>query len=394
VIDDRANTVTFHLTAPDPEFLDKLAFVQAVAVPATTPVKDVGTCPLPGTGPYEIASYTRREVRLVRNPYFREWSHAAQPAGYPDQIVWRIGARTERAVTAVERGRADYTFDPPPADRLNEVQTRFASQLNVNPNDVTVGWTMNTRVAPFNNLSVRRALNYAVDRTKIAKILGQESRPTCQLLPPFIPGYRRYCPYTADPNAAGVWHTADLARAQAMISASGTRGTQITVWNQGAPPIITNAAATHISRYLVALLDRLGYHATLKTNTSYPIQNSRLKIQDSLGWEYAGYPAASQFLDPAYTSCAGFIPASANNANTPELCDHQLDAMVRAALAAETAGSPTATALWTQADRRLINDAPYINLATPYTTDFVSRRVGNYQYNPEQGVLIDQLWVR
>jgi len=35
-----------------------------------------------------------------------------------------------------------------------------------------------------------------------------------------------------------------------------------------------------------------------------------------------------------------------------------------------------------------------VQLVTPSTTDFVSRRVGNYQYNPQQGVLIDQPWVR
>ena len=398
VTDDRANTITFHLVGPDPEFLDKLAGVAVVAVPATTPIRDLGTQPLPATGPYEIASDTGREVRFVRNPYFREWSHAAQPAGYPDQIVWRIGASPEAAVTAVEQGRADYTLDPPPADRLNEVQTRFASQLHINPSDLTVGWTLNTRVAPFNNLNVRRALNYAVDRAKIATVLGQDSRPTCQLLPPYIPGYRPSCPYTSGANAASASRAPDLAKAQTLIAASRTRGARITVWSQGAPPIITNGAADAISRYFVALLDRLGYRATLKTialtNTSYQPWDSRLKIQDSLGFEFAAYPAASQFLGPPYTSCASFIPASPNNANVSELCDHQLDTTVRRAVAAETAGSPTATALWTQADRRVTNDAPAVELATPSTTDLVSHRVGDYQYNPQQeSVLIDQLWV-
>jgi YVTN family beta-propeller protein len=398
VIDDRANAITFHLVGPDPEFLDKLAGVAVVAVPANTPLRDLGTQPLPATGPYEIASDTRREVRFVRNPYFREWSHAAQPAGYPDQIIWRIGASPEAAVTAVEHGRADYTLDPPPADRLNEVQTRFASQLHVNPSDLTVGWTVNTRVAPFNNLNVRRALNDAVDRTKIAAILGQDSRPTCQLLPPYIPGYRPYCPYTSDANAAGVWRAPDLAKARALIAASRTRGARITVWSQGAPPIITSSAADAISRYLVALLDRLGYRATLKivalSDTSYQPWDSRQRIQDSLGFEFAAYPAASQLLGPPYTSCTSFVPASPDNANVPELCDHQLDTTVRRALAAETAGSPTATALWTRADRRLTNDAPAVELATPSTTDLVSHRVGDYLYNPQQeSVLIDQLWV-
>jgi hypothetical protein len=51
--------------------------------------------------------------------------------------VWRIGASVEAAVTEAEGGQADYTFDPQPPDRLNEVQTRFASQLHVTLNDVT-----------------------------------------------------------------------------------------------------------------------------------------------------------------------------------------------------------------------------------------------------------------
>jgi YVTN family beta-propeller protein len=398
VTDDSADTVTFHLVAPDPEFLDKLTYVQAFAVPATTPIKDLGTHALPATGPYEVASYSAREVRLARNRYFHEWSPAAQPDGYPDQIVWRTASSVEAAVTAVEQGRADYTLDQPPGDRLSELRTRFASQLNVNPNDVTVNWTMNTRVAPFNNLSVRQALNYAVDRSKIATILGQDSRPTCQLLPPYIPGYVRYCPYTAGANAPGVWRGPDLAKAEALIAASGTRGARITVWDQGAPPWITDAAAAAISRYLVALLNRLGYRATLKsialTDTSYQPQNSRLKIQDSLGVQFVGYPAASQLLGPGITSCQSFIPASANNPNVPELCDSRLDATVGHALAAEAAESPTATALWAQADRQLTDQAPAVELVTPSTTDLVSHRVGNYQYNPQQGVLIDQLWVR
>ena len=76
-------------------------------MPTGAPIKDSGTQPLPATGPYEIASDTPTEVRLVRNPYFHEWSRAARPDGYPDQIVWRIGGSVEAAVTAVERGAAD-----------------------------------------------------------------------------------------------------------------------------------------------------------------------------------------------------------------------------------------------------------------------------------------------
>ena len=53
VANDRANTVTFHLTAPDPEFLDKKSALPfADAVPAGTPGRQLSPGRLPATGPY------------------------------------------------------------------------------------------------------------------------------------------------------------------------------------------------------------------------------------------------------------------------------------------------------------------------------------------------------
>ena len=57
VTNDQADTVTFHLTAPDPEFLYKLAFPFADAVPAGTPDHQIGPAQLPATGPYMTQSF-------------------------------------------------------------------------------------------------------------------------------------------------------------------------------------------------------------------------------------------------------------------------------------------------------------------------------------------------
>jgi peptide/nickel transport system substrate-binding protein len=386
--DDAANTVAFHLVAPDPEFLYRIGGVPAV--PAGTPVRDFGAHPLPATGPYEVVSDTKHEVVLVRNPYFHEWSQAAQPDGYPDRIIWRLGGSVEANVTAVEHNRADYTVDPPPPDRLQEVQTRFASQLNVNPNDVTAELFFNTRLAPFTDIRVRRALNYAVDRAKVARILGEDSTPTCQQLPPYIPGYKPYCPYTLHPTATGVWSAPDMSRARALIAASGTRGEKIT--------ISSLADFDPVARYLVSQLNRLGYRAKLRSiaasDLNYNFLDPRQKIQAGLGVNFPLYPAASELIGPEWTSCQSFQADSPNNTNIWELCDRRLDAIERNALAAESTQSPDATTLWTKADRRLTDDAVGVPLVTPSVLDFVSRRVGNYLYNPQLGALVDQLWVR
>jgi YVTN family beta-propeller protein len=394
VVDDAANTVTFHLAAPDPEFLSRLALGDAVAVPAATPMHNVGFHPLPATGPYMITTVTKTQAVLVRNPYFHEWSHAAQPDGYPDRIVYRLAASPSAEITAIERGSADVGFDEVPPNRINELQTRFPSQLHVNPVAATEELVLNTRVAPFTDVRVRRALNYAIDRAKIAHLLGPGSQPSCQALPPNLPGYQSYCPYTLHPNPAGTWHAPNLALAERLIAASHTGGTPITIWNLGNE----QNDYSNIEPYLVSLLDRLGYPTRVKdvwTNPSAALRfaDSRTRAQAALTQSNPPYPSASQIIQANF-ACQSFRPDSTANANTSEFCDHRLDAQIAKAQAAESANSPNTAALWAQADRTITDQAPIVALAIPSTNYFVSPSVGNYQYNFQLGPLIDQLWVR
>jgi peptide/nickel transport system substrate-binding protein len=327
VTDDAANTVTFHLVAPDTEFLARLTLTDAVAVPARAPMRDVGLNALPATGPYVVGpGTTQRKATLVRNPYFHEWSHAARPDGYPDRIVYRRAANPEAEITAIEHGTADYTFDNVPPDRLSELQTRFASQLYVTPISGTDELVLNTRVAPFTDVRVRRALNYAVDRAKVAQLLGQYNQPSCRALPPYFPGYRPYCPDTIDPNPAGVWHAPSFGKAERLIAASHTKGTPITIWDLGG---WSNGYST-VEPYLVSLLDRLGYPTTVKNVSADPdaplrFANSRSREQAALTESNPWYPSASQIIQVNF-ACQSFLADSTGNANTSEFCDHHLDA--------------------------------------------------------------------
>jgi peptide/nickel transport system substrate-binding protein len=399
IIDDAANTVTFHLVAPDPELLAKLTHPDAVAVPAGTPNHDIGLHPLPATGPYEWASLSlRSEGTLVRNPLFHEWSHAARPDGYPDKIVFRVGVSPSAGLMAVERGSADYMIGGVPASGLNDLQTRFAKQLHVTPAIATDALILNTRVAPFTDVHVRRAISYAIDRAKIARLLGQEARPACQILPPSISGYRRYCPYTTDPNTAGTWQGPNLAEANRLIAASHTRGTPITIWNLGG----YNTDYTTIEPYLVSLLGRLGYPTTVKDlqsgvdpNAPLRFADSRTKAQAALTVIATEDPSASPVIQANF-ACQSFKPQSQGNANLSEFCDPSLDNQVSHALTAESNNATDTAPLWAQADRIVTDLAPAVPVATPTNIDFVSARVGDYQYNAGPGlpVLLDQLWVR
>jgi peptide/nickel transport system substrate-binding protein len=394
VADDAARTIAFHLVAPDPDFQYKLALPFAYVMPSGAPPHDVGAHPLPATGPYVIATYRpKRLLRLVRNRYFHEWSQAAQPNGYPDEIVVRIGGTSEEAVGDVIRGTADVAWlsQPPSEHQVAAIQTRYASQVHTNPGQATQALFLNTRVAPFNRLDVRRALNYAADRAAALRIFGGPdlAQPTCQILPSGFPGYRPYCPYTAGATARGTWMAPNLAKARALVARSGTRGMKVTAWSWTQAP--------GLGSYMVKLLRSVGYRASTKVlgDTYFStVADSRTRAQIGFwGWQ-ADYPAASAFF-PANFSCASFVPDSgAQNTNGPEFCNVGIDRQIERALN-EQSNPSAARGLWEHVDREIVDQAPWVPLVTPKSIDVLSKRVGNYQYSPAGfGMLIDQLWTR
>jgi peptide/nickel transport system substrate-binding protein len=397
VADDAADTVTFHLTAPDPEFLYKLAFSWAYPVPRGTPDQMISAARLPATGPYMTSSLIpRRTWVLVRNPRFREWSAQAQPGGYPDRIVLRLDVRPAQAVTDVEHGRADVLLSPPPGS-VGQLATHYTSQLHSGPLAATIALVLNTRVAPFNQLAARQAVNDAINKaTVIARNGGPLAvQATCQILPPAMLGYRPYCPYTVSPSAGGTWTAPDLALAQRLVRESGTRGDHVTLlYSRQASPFPSPATA----RYIVSVLHQLGYRASwrvIRNPNRYwsLLGDSRARVQAGLFSWYQDYPAPSDFIDPLLT-CGSFVRDNPVNLNDAEFCDPRIDAQARRALSLEQADPAQATARWAAVDRELTGQAPWVPLYNPRNLTVLSARVGNYQFHPYWNVLIDQLWVR
>lgn len=395
VPDNAHGTVTFHLTTPDPSFDEELALPFAYIVPQGSPEHDIGTSPLPASGPYMIQSYKpNQSMTFVRNPDFHQWSAQAQPDGYPNRIQLTIGLPLEDATTEVEKGQADWMYDTPPTDRLNELATRYAKQIHINETTQVYYMALNVRVAPFNNLKVRQALNYAVDRAAIIGLYGGRrlGTATCQILPPKFPAYSPYCPYTVNPGS-GRWTAPDLAKARTLIAASHTRGDSVAV-------ITTPDDTTrNISLYFVSLLNKLGYHASLKTLSSsveYPyVQNSSNKPQIDESYWSPDYNAASDFLDVSI-GCDGFHPNSNSSPNLSEFCNPSIQKLTERGLQLQTSNPHAADPLWAKVDRATTDQAAEVPLFVANKLDLVSSRLGNYQFNPSVTgrFMIDQAWVK
>src|SRR6266478_4688762 len=340
VADEAANTVTFHLTKPDAEFFDKLAVPHAVILPASTEAKDQGNAPIPGTGAYMAASYDpNKQLKLVRNPNFVEWSKDAQPDGYPDEIHYDFGLTEEAEITAIQNGQADWTLDPPPTDRLGELGSKYKDRVFINTLTAMYYLPMNTNIPPFNNLKARQAVNYAIDRNATVKLFGGKvlAQPACQILPPGFPGYEPYCPYTKNPGTK--WTAPDLAKAKQLVEESGTKG------------------------------------------------------QNSVTQWYQDYPAASDFLNVLF-GCDSFHPGSDSSVNIAGFCDKAIDAKMKDASATGITDDAAANKKWAQIDKDVTDAAAAAVLFTPKHVDFISKRVGNFQFNGQYYWVITQSWVQ
>jgi peptide/nickel transport system substrate-binding protein len=391
-VNDAARTVTINLKAPDPEFKYKLAVPHASILPAASPPRDAGTTPLPGTGAYYFASYNpTKQLLLKRNPHFKQWSAAAQPNGYPDEIVQSFGLTVEAQITAIQNGQADWTLEQPPADRLGELSTQYASQVHVNT--LTAFWyaPMNTNLAPFNNVKARQAVNYAIDRNAAVKIFGgtKLAVPSCQVLPPGFPGYKPYCPYTKNPGTT--WSAPDLAKAKALVKQSGTAGQKVAVLSSD------DEVNKAVGVYLQSVLNQIGYKASVKPisgNIFFTyVQNTKNKVQINVQQWYQDYPAASDFLYILF-GCESFHPGSDSSINIAGFCDKKINAQMHRALDLGTTDQNTANALWSKIDKMVTNEAPMATLFTPRHIDFVSKRVGNFTFSKQFYWLVDQSWVK
>ena len=384
--DDMAGTVVFHLRAPDPDFLFKLTVIGfSVPVPGGTPDHALRSTPLPGTGPYAIVRASERHLRFARNRFFREWSHAAQPDGNPDAIEWHVVSSLDEAVDSVERGAADWMLGLIPPARLHRLQLSRPAQLHTNPSFIVEFAPLNAHRPPFDDVRVRRALNYAIDRAKIVRMYGGPAvaTPLCQPLPPAFPGYRRYCPYTAHPGAGGAWTAPSLAAARRLVADSGTSGARIDVWGTTDSIGVPRA----LPAYFAGVLRSLGYRARLHLVPFPTLSAFREQVQLSVDGDWApDYPAPSAYL-PGFFSCHGGY-------SNGYVCDSTLDDEMRRATALQERDPRRAAVVWSRIDHEIADGAYWVPTVSLRSPEIVSKRVRNYQYSPLWGFIASQVWLR
>jgi peptide/nickel transport system substrate-binding protein len=147
-----------------------------------------------------------KSFTLVRNPYFRQWSYAAQPAGYPSVIRHEQVKDQSAQESAVISGRGDLAYLE--SGDFQSLAIQYPARVVFGLKQGTEYASLNTRQPPFTNIKARQAVNYAIDRARIIQFFhyaAGQAAATCQMLPADFPGHQAYCPYTTG-AADGAWH--------------------------------------------------------------------------------------------------------------------------------------------------------------------------------------------
>ncbi len=160
--DDATGDITIALEKPNGTFNNVLALMFAAPVPPSTPLdKDATNTPPASSGPFMITKVEAPQtMTMERNPNFQTVKDAGATEvadAQVDKITITQNKSNSAQVTGVEQNTIDYMVDPPDADRLAEVKSKFGERFRLDDSINTYYFFMNNKTAPFNDVRVRQA---------------------------------------------------------------------------------------------------------------------------------------------------------------------------------------------------------------------------------------------
>jgi peptide/nickel transport system substrate-binding protein len=238
------------------------------------------------------------------------------------------------------------------------VSKKYGSRLRVYTGANTYYFFMNTRVKPFDDIRVRKAVNYAIDRAALVRQFGGLAEATQNVLPPTDPQYRKIDLYRYD-----------VDKATALIAAAGAKHAKIVVWGSNRPTAIKPV------EYLVERLRAIGLDASAKIvdGTSYWAQIGDRSNHAAIGFAdwFQDYPHP---LDWFGNLLDGRAITAKNNQNYANANVPSINRLI-AALARRPATTPQVNAQWATLDRLVVEEALWAPFVNRNFTAFFSKRV-------------------
>ena len=247
--------VRFVLKSPTSSFLAKLATGSAAIIcPSAIEQWDKSrpetlAC---GTGPFRFKRFVPGEVfEVVRNTDYR-----IKELPKLDRITWLVVPENHTRATMLRTGEADFVF-PVPFEEKRMLLKSPSVRLEAVPGVQARFLTMNMLAPPLDDLRVRQAIAYAIDKAALARVaFGGDARAAEGVLPEAIPGALRLGPWPFDRERAKA-----LLREAGYAAAKGEQGKRLTLPLWSAYP---DATSSRVLQFLQQQLRAVGIDTKLR----------------------------------------------------------------------------------------------------------------------------------
>jgi peptide/nickel transport system substrate-binding protein len=357
-------TIQFKLTSPDLSFLYALSMEFCDVVPKEWVAKwgkNVNRHPL-GTGPFYLTKWTTgREITLVKNPNY--WN---ADKVYLDGVDFTFNLTPSNALLRLERGEVDILGDNiPPADVARVTNDpQWKPYVYSQPLIATTYLFMNMTKKPFDDLKVRQALSWAVDRDKLVKLQSGQAVSLYQIYPQNLPG--------SEPGK--VYYGYDPAKAKALLAEAGyPDGFKSVIYTSNVDPM------PKLVQSIQADLKAIGVDAEIKTMdraTYYNFSSDAAKTEMGTSDWFLDFPDPVDWIVPFFTE-ANAVQGGLNTS-------YYVDPWVEQATdeAQKMTDATARLAKYTEIQQHIMEQAPYVTLYSPVMTTMCSKNVGGFYLHP------------
>ncbi len=355
-----ANTVVFRLKKRYTPFLKLVDEDNAGILPkhlfqGTDPLKNPANAKPVGTGPFKFQSRAADRITLVRN---KDYFKRGRP--YLDRIVFRVIAQPPQALQAFQSGELDYfSPSPPNVARLKTQKGVVVTTAGREGGGTVIRLIPNLRRKPFDDVRVRRAMAYAIDRdfisrTAYAGILKPATGPITSTFAPFYSDAVEKFPH-------------DPAKAKRLLDAAGLKPGKDGVRLRTS--LILDPGFAPAAEVIKRELGEVGIELDLKV-MEFNAWVNQLYIKHDFD---LGYSQLTDAPDPeigtrrAFT-CANRVPAPFTNGSN--YCNKRVDALFERA--ASEPDQAKRVELYAEVQKIIVRDEPNIFLvdgAGPYAHD-------------------------
>ncbi len=373
----RGDSLYIRLSRPDPVFLYLLAMTFTAPLPREVVERYPSTFSqhTVATGPFQVAEFTpRRRVLLVRNP-----DYCGQPA-WLDTIEQKLGVTPLNAVSMIRRGLADGGFFEIPGAELARLKADpvWRHQVDIADGLQTEYLFMNVRERPFDDVRVRQAVCWALDRRAILKVWSGKGEVAGEFLPPGMPGAVRLHRYQGP----------DRARARRLLREAGYPSgfaTKLYGWSTEPGPrelaVVQEQLAEVGIRTQLDLGEAAGYTAMAEDTSRH------------IG--FGIYAWTADYLDPSNffdTLLNGHRIQAVYNENLSLFDDSDVNARIEQAM---VTGDDSARArIWQQVDRMVMDRAPVAPMIHTHESRLYSLRLGGWYRHITRILKLEDLYLK